>query len=257
MGQRRCCITDCKSASHLPECSEIKFHSFPTNVVMRDLWIRNCRIDSSKSVSKSVFVCSRHFNETEFQVPKNNKRLLKNGAVPTIFAWGNGISYIEYLAEANAADKTVDATSKDEANKSTRSSTESTLQNPKATTTTTNKKANTRTTKTSINVDNSKPRSASADDQLSVDANAKIDKSPQRKSLDSATISDKLAAKVPDIKSPLKRIDSVSSLVPGSKVEVQDMNGSWHNASVIEVDQNDQEVFINFENSVKAKGSTS
>lgn len=256
MGQRRCCITDCKSASNLPECSEVKFHTFPTNVVLRELWIKNCRIDSSKSVTNSVFVCSRHFNEAEFQIPKNKKRSLKNGAVPTIFSWGNGISYSEFLAEAQAADKSVDSTSKDETNKTTRASTESALQNPKATTAT-SKKANTRTSKSSVNVDSLKPRSASADDQLSVDANAKVDKSPARKSLDSATISDKSVAKASDIKSPLKRIDSLSSLSAGSKVEVQDLNGTWHNARIMEVDQNDQEVFINFENSVKAKGSTS
>lgn len=243
MGQRRCCITDCQSSSHLPECSDIKFHAFPTNEVVRNMWLKNCHIEQHRSITKSNVVCSKHFLETDYQPPKNGRRLLSSNAVPTIFNWGNEKSFSDQLHEQSSP--TSDAPSKENTDKANKTPSDTTpIAKP-------NKKMISRSQAQSAA---EKQRSASAEEQTQSEANTKVSKA--RKSLDSATASETPTVKANLIKSPMKRLDMAVQLVPGAKVEVQDLSGTWHNASVAEVDQSEQEVLINFEKNVKAKGPT-
>lgn len=280
MGQRRCCIPDCKSQSNLPEHSHVTFHSFPTNVVLRDVWIKNCRIEQNRSLTKSVVVCSRHFVDgDDFQAPRNGKRMLKNGATPTKFAWGTGLTYEQYLlgehekekaaaaaaalaaAATDSADSTTTATAHIEHNDApiTAADASESCETPKPEPATSHatkiaqsaKKSSSRLRAANAEADSAKSRSTSADEPVPVPTNAKADKASARKSINSGQPSDKVAG---EVKSPLKRLDTVSTLASGAKVEVRDLNGSWHAARVVEVDQTEQEVFINFEKSVKAKG---
>lgn len=264
MGQRRCCIPDCPSQSNLPEHSHVTFHSFPTNVVLRDVWIKNCRIQETRSLTKSVVVCSRHFLDADdFQAPRNGKRMLKTGAAPTQFSWGTELSYEQYLlaqhekekaaaAHTDNNDTTITATN---ANESIQTPTESTSHSTKIAQSA--KKSSSRLRAAIEEAENSKPRSASADEQSSA-AIENSEKSAVRKSLDSIANATpaKSANKPIEIKSPLKRLDSASTLASGAKVEVLDLNGTWHAARVVEVDQTEQEVFISFEKSAKTKGPT-
>lgn len=251
MGLRRCCIADCKSASNSPDCSDIKYHAFPTNEVARNVWIKNCRIENSKSLTKSVMVCSKHFQESDFKPPKNSQRFLRNGAVPTIFPWGNEQSLSEYLAEhSQDGNVTLESIKEDGDN--------SVLNESTASTKTITKKTSARHAKSKVQADSSKPRSVSADEQAKNETEAKTSEMSPRKSLDSATTPDKsTAAKENVIKSPTKKFDAAMSLNPGAKVEVQDLNGTWLNASVVEVDQTEQEVLISFDKTAKTKGAAS
>lgn len=245
MGQRKCCVNECKSASHLEECKDVRFHAFPMNEIVRNMWVQNCHIEQNRSITKSNVICSRHFLESDYQPPKNGRRLLNNNAVPTIFEWGNEKSFTEYLADAQDNEpETSEASTKDNADKSSSDAT------PVAKT---SKKMMSRS---QANSAAEKQRSASAEEQQTVpnDSNEKVNKA--RKSLDSVTSPEKpTTAKEIVLKSPTKNFDT-ALLVPGAKVEVQDLGGSWHNASVAEVDQGEQEVLINFEKNVKAKGPT-
>lgn len=244
MGQRRCCVSECKSASHLPEHSDVKFHAFPTNDVARNMWLKNCHIEQNRSITKSNVVCSRHFLESDYQAPKNGRRLLNSNAVPTIFGWGNEKSFSEHLEEAQQSSPTVETSTKE-------ASTDKVTKTPNENTPV--GKSKKMISRSQANSAADKQRSASAEEQTSGDANTKVNKA--RKSLDSATTPDKSSGKEV-IKSPSKKFDIAMQLTPGAKVEVQDLAGGWHNASVAEVDQGEQEVFINFEKSAKAKGSS-
>lgn len=242
MGQRRCCVAECKSASHLPEHSDVKFHAFPTNDVARNMWLKNCHIEQNRSITKSNVVCSRHFHESDYQAPKNGRRLLNSNAVPTIFEWGNEKSFAEHLAEAQQSSPTLDTSTKEAAtDKATKTPSESTPVG----------KSKKMISRSQANSAAEKQRSASAEEQSTSDQNTKVNKA--RKSLDSAT-PEKPIGKDNIIKSPSKKFDIAMQLTPGAKVEVQDVSGSWHNASVAEVDQGEQEVLINFEKNVKTKG---
>lgn len=245
MGQRKCCVNDCKSVSNLEECKDVRFHAFPTNEIVRNMWLKNCRIEQNRSITKSNVICSRHFLETDYQPPKNGRRLLNSNAVPTIFDWGNAKSFSDHLADAQGVENT---STKENADKITANNT---------TTTPTTATPNVRSSKkmmsrSQANSAADKQRSASAEEQIPNAANEKVNKA--RKSLDAVATPDKSIAKDNVVKSPSKKFDIAMQLVPGAKVEVQDLGGIWHNASVAEVDQGEQEVFINFEKSVKAKG---
>lgn len=243
MGQRRCCVSECKSASHLPEHSDVKFHAFPTNDVARNMWLKNCHIEQNRSITKSNVVCSRHFLDIDYQVPKNGRRLLNSNAVPTIFGWGNEKSFSEHLAEAqDKSSPTLDTSTKE-------ATTDKTVKTPSETTPV--GKSKKMISRSQANSAAEKQRSASAEEQSTGDSNSKVNKA--RKSLDSATSPEKSTVKDNVVKSPSKKFDIAMQLTPGAKVEVQDLAGSWHNANVAEVDQGEQEVLINFEKNVKTK----
>lgn len=242
MGQRRCCVLECKSVSHLPEFSDVKFHAFPTNQIVRNIWMKNCHIEQNRSIAKSNVVCSRHFLESDYQIPKNGRRLLNSNAVPTVFSWGDEKTFSDHLAEAQQTSPVQEAVTKDSAD------------NTPVDTTPVVKTTKKMMSRSQANSAAEKQRSASAEEKTPTDANAKTTKA--RKSLDSATTPEKPDAKDGAMKSPSKKFEIAAQFAPGVKVEVQDLSGNWHNASVVEVDQGEQEVFISFEKNVKAKGPT-
>ncbi len=81
---RYCCVPSCKMSSRFN--SVISFHSFPLNTETRKTWLQNIRREDYK-VSPNTKVCSRHFRTDDFteQSIPTSRRLLKNGAVPTLF----------------------------------------------------------------------------------------------------------------------------------------------------------------------------
>lgn len=248
MSPRRCAVDGCKSISGQQQHQGVKFHTFPINLATRKIWTDNCRIAKSRNITKSVLVCSRHFRRADFLPLKNNKHFLKNGAVPTIFPWGN-LPYHE-IGNANAATKiknTESRVDKEHVDSKTGSSSSETT-----------KKQSVRQ-KSLSNVDaNVKHRSASAEEKNNENRSL-ADKLNTRKSLDSATVSAKNAEKVSQSNEATKpaggtSTELIASLVSGAKLEAQDFSGSWHNANVVEVDHGEQEVLINFEKTLESKG---
>uniref|UniRef100_A0A8C1YKK1 THAP domain-containing protein 1 n=1 Tax=Cyprinus carpio TaxID=7962 RepID=A0A8C1YKK1_CYPCA len=73
--------------------SVISFHSFPLNKETRKMWLHNIRREDCK-VSPNTRVCSRHFKSDDFIEPSTPtaRRLLKKGAVPTLFLWSDSTS---------------------------------------------------------------------------------------------------------------------------------------------------------------------
>lgn len=258
MGQRKCCVNDCKSVSHLEEYKDTRFHAFPTNELVRNMWLKNCHIEQNRSITKSNVICSRHFRESDYQAPKNGRRLLNTNAVPTIFDWGNEKSFSEYMADAQDTDTTLKTSTKENVDKAPKTaSSDATTTTPTTTTTPvakSSKKMMSRSQANNASEKQQRPTSAEEQQPTPNESNEKDKTDKEQKSLDPVASPEKPATKENVVKSPLKKFD-IAGLVPGAKVEAQDVGGSWHNASVIEVDQGEQEVLINFEKNVKAKGS--
>lgn len=248
MSPRRCAVEGCKSISGQQQHQGVKFHTFPINSATRKIWTENCRIAKGRNITKSVLVCSRHFRRADFMPLKNNKHFLKNGAVPTIFSWGN-LPYHE-IGNSTTATKP----------KNTESRADKEAADTKAVSSSsdTTKKQSVRQ-KSLGNVDASvKHRSASAEEKNNENRSL-ADKLNTRKSLDSATVAAKNEEKVSQNNETTKpaggsSTELIASLVSGAKLEAQDFSGSWHNANVVEVDHGEQEVLINFEKTAESKG---
>jgi len=87
MGRRKCCVVGCRSSALRVEDRGVTFHKFPLNNKTRNEWLKECRMPENFNITKSSFVCSRHFTKTDFQAYKGVKYLLKSGVVPSIFQW--------------------------------------------------------------------------------------------------------------------------------------------------------------------------
>ncbi|KAL1265543.1 hypothetical protein QQF64_003570 [Cirrhinus molitorella] len=73
--------------------SVISFHSFPLHKETRKKWLHNIRREDYK-VSPNTRICSRHFRSDDFieQSTPTSRRLLRKGAVPTLFMWNDSSS---------------------------------------------------------------------------------------------------------------------------------------------------------------------
>ncbi|XP_073708797.1 uncharacterized protein e2f6 isoform X2 [Garra rufa] len=83
-----CCVPLCSASSKFN--SVLSFHSFPTDEERRKKWI--CNIQRKDLIITShMRVCSRHFESENMKEPSTPKgrRVLKKGAVPTLFQWNN------------------------------------------------------------------------------------------------------------------------------------------------------------------------
>ncbi|KAK2884161.1 hypothetical protein Q8A67_017798 [Cirrhinus molitorella] len=83
-----CCVPLCSASSKFN--SVLSFHSFPTDEERRKMWIRNIR-RKDLIITSHMRVCSRHFESETIKEPSTLKgrRVLKKGAVPTLFQWNN------------------------------------------------------------------------------------------------------------------------------------------------------------------------
>lgn len=235
MGPRRCVVETCESISGKQQHRGVTFHTFPLNPVVRKVWIKNSRVPSTKTITKSTLICSRHFRRADFQPLKNNKYLLITGAVPTIFTWGS-LPYTELTTTAAPIDQDLNIMTP-------------TTPTPK------NAPVDDDPDKTKIvrqilvdavksEIKSPVKRSASADVKPGLN---EPQKKIVRKSLDSAVgknhtkVGNKLNIST----------DPAVLFVPGAKIEAQGFNEIWHSAKVVEVDADDREVLIHFEKMAK------
>lgn len=250
-----------------PEHRGVTFHSFPINPITRALWVENCLLPETKAITKSTLVCSRHFRRADFQPLKNDKYLLRQGAVPTIFPWGNKPA-LSMMMNSNAGAAALRSLGEDllkAAAAATMPTTSSSLQNQS------NDAAgfigvaakppiNETNVLSAVNPElKSSPlkRSASADNPK-MGQRTKV----QRKSLDTSAIGTKTTSTGSANKSqPSKAgqrtapvsFDPVSLFLPGSQIEAQDFKEIWHFAKVVEVDHDEREVLIHFEKTNKGR----
>lgn len=230
MAPRRCTIKGCPSVSGRQQHRGVTFHTFPLNPIARQFWLTNCGLPDTKNITKSILVCSRHFRRADFQPLKNNKYLLKQGAVPTIFPWGtlpyveptphsvieSGEPLVSIADDEKPAEPLVNQQLVDEIVKIKSEM------------------------KATIGVKSPGKRSASVDESSS---------EPKKKAIRVSLDSKKLPSE------PSTSFDPFSKFSPGSRIEAQDFNGAWHTAKVVEVDADEKEVLISFEKNTKSKNA--
>ncbi|XP_042260975.1 uncharacterized protein LOC121892169 [Thunnus maccoyii] len=83
-----CCVPLCQASSKYNKV--LSFHTFPSDVDIRQRWFIAIRRGNC-TVGPHTRVCSRHFKKEDFRelVSKIGRRLLKKGAVPSLFEWNN------------------------------------------------------------------------------------------------------------------------------------------------------------------------
>ncbi|XP_017482251.1 PREDICTED: 52 kDa repressor of the inhibitor of the protein kinase-like isoform X2 [Rhagoletis zephyria] len=86
----KCAVANCDSENYRQAC-DISFFSFPTDEALARKWMQFCRRGSALLNPKSSYVCMKHFssedieNNRQFEMGFAKKRLLKRGAVPSIY----------------------------------------------------------------------------------------------------------------------------------------------------------------------------
>lgn len=271
MGARRCSIDGCKSVAGRPQHRGVTYHTIPTNPLARACWMSNSRMAPTKSITKSVLICSRHFRRADFQPLKNNKYLLKIGAVPTIFPWGS-MPYVEPAkVKIDSEIGSTDASGSGAAEQVVDSGVSAVIapvvdtkeafpliKVPTVEATVNEEKIVKQISVDAIKTEMKSPIKRSASTSK-IPANDSEEPSAKlaRKSLDSAFSKAKEAdAAIKEVAATVKEIlpqtlsstaDPVTIFIPGSQIEAQDFNEVWHPATVMEVDMDEREVLIHFE----------
>lgn len=83
-----CCVPLCSATSKFN--SALSFHTFPADKERRTKWIHNVRREKL-NITSHTRVCSRHFISDYLIEPPTpgGRRLLRKGAVPTLFQWND------------------------------------------------------------------------------------------------------------------------------------------------------------------------
>uniref|UniRef100_W8C255 THAP domain-containing protein 5 n=1 Tax=Ceratitis capitata TaxID=7213 RepID=W8C255_CERCA len=85
----KCAVLNCKS-TNLSRASDFSFFRFPSEPTLLEKWMKFCRRKNKFNPSTSV-MCMNHFtpddieNRQKFEMGFSKRRLLKNGAVPTLY----------------------------------------------------------------------------------------------------------------------------------------------------------------------------
>ncbi|XP_013168393.1 PREDICTED: uncharacterized protein LOC106118306 isoform X1 [Papilio xuthus] len=252
MAVKKCCIENCQSCSTRTEDIGVTYHKYPKDKRLCDTWIaitRNKQFD----IATPSYVCSRHFRKKDFQIYKDCKYVLKSDAVPSIFPWDNNTS--------NMNETTSDA---DNADSASSSQNDFEMENLDA-------------IKKFIE-DQAKEIEVQKNDEMAAASDKKIDIEERERLKDELTESEMqeepitVATSVMDLilsqsevrmltKKEDKGFDkhclspedkgSNMSLSVGSKVEAKDFEEFWHPAEIIEVDYDEMEVLVHYENASK------
>ncbi|XP_045509815.1 THAP domain-containing protein 1 A-like [Colias croceus] len=82
-----CAVKSCRNKSNTSSIKKdgITFHLFTKNPALRLRWIECCGRKSEWVPKRTSTICSRHFDTSQFECLQNQRRKLKNDAVPTLF----------------------------------------------------------------------------------------------------------------------------------------------------------------------------
>lgn len=233
MAPRRCTIKGCSSVSGRQQHRGVTFHTFPLNPIARQFWLTNCGLPDTKPITKSILVCSRHFRRADFQPLKNNKYLLKQGAVPTIFPWGT-LAYVEPTPLTIIGTGEPMVTDDDDKSGEINQELVDEIVKIKSS-----------ELKATIGVKSPNKRSLSVDEQ---GTNSEPKKKAIRVSLDSKN-------KMTNEPAAATTFDAFTKFLPNTRIEAQDFNMVWHPARIKEIDEEGTEVLITYEKSTKSKAA--
>lgn len=234
---RKCNVLDCPSDSKRSEDNGVTFHKMPFHPDLRPKWIELCRIPEDRQFNKVIYVCSRHFRRTDFCNFKGTKYMLKQGALPSVFPW------TRCLIKLPNGSKSDDGTNCD--------STEIKLEPMDS-----DSKSN-----DEIDISNIKEEPMDEEDEVIPAEQTEEEKIPKIKKETDVNVKQKIKkdkkevvaikkeSDTPASISPKTRDDSqiCISFFPGTRIEANDFNDKWYPASILEVDYEENEVFVEFD----------
>ncbi|XP_022122920.2 uncharacterized protein LOC110998534 isoform X1 [Pieris rapae] len=245
MAEKQCCIENCTSSSSRNEDVGVTYHKFPKDLNIYNSWIRITH--TRPNTDNNLYVCSRHFCKSDFQMYQESKYVLKSGALPSIFPWtmaeGNDFSeaHIGSLFQDDHNDNVNTSNSIKESDPENIESIKKFIEGQH------------KHHKMTENEDNLNTLSNL---NLSVTALDVIHKSQETPIIANSVMNmiiDSSNAKVKkkeEIQYNVNHCDKGTvSLKVGSKVEAKDFGGQWHAASIVEVDYDEVEVLVHYENS--------
>ncbi|XP_023955146.2 PHD finger protein 20 isoform X2 [Bicyclus anynana] len=101
MAVKKCSIEYCSSSSTRPEDVGVTYHKFPKDTTFRQNWL-SVTHQIPNNIDNTTYVCSRHFCKSDFKVYQESKYILKSDAVPSIFSWNENIKINKMDSEKNA-----------------------------------------------------------------------------------------------------------------------------------------------------------
>ncbi|CAK1600192.1 unnamed protein product [Parnassius mnemosyne] len=250
MAVKKCCIENCHSCSTRKEDKGVTYHKYPKDLSLRTKWISVTRLKHF-DVGTTSYVCSRHFCKSDFQVYKDSKYILKSDAVPSIFTWAIELSNMDSnIANAQSVENIKDLSS---------SSKESEPENLDAI------KKFIEDQEKEIQEQKCEGKHSMLEDQINTDMSQVKEELPECKKQEetlavATSVMDlilnesetRILSKKEDTEclSAAKRGNS-TALTVGSKVEAKDFGEFWYPAQIVEVDYDEMEVLVHYDNASK------
>lgn len=273
MGTRKCHVDGCTSQEGQEKDTGVTFHRFPSNAGQIEKWLLGmefrdfsalftesvvfilaCQLITGFKITKSTFVCSRHFKRENFTTQSNGKIVLKCMSVPSIFPWNKsavGTPKVSSPATSKpASPKPATETPKDEIKVETEPEADMKIEmkSPPPVEVKTRKSVGSSSKKKSA----SKARKPVAI-KLTPKSPLKPKKSSKRLSLKASVSKTEITPVTPSTPETVKmspavvtpkKKNQVTNFVPGSSIEAQNFDGKWIPVKVIEVDMDEREVLV-------------
>ncbi|XP_053600893.1 PHD finger protein 20-like isoform X8 [Plodia interpunctella] len=266
---RKCSILHCISCSTRKEDIGVTYHKYPKDVSLRAVWAEVSKI-KIRDIQLTTYVCSRHFRKSDFQMYKDSKYVLKSDSIPSIFPWTTmdtdtdsskaDDTNTESVASKTVTDNVIMETDDETKEiKALNSSKESDGENLDAIrkyieeqekeiqelTAQSSEKKNEETKK----VAEVKEIKSSTEETMDV-ASSMMD---MILSESEARIAKKDGGdQIKGLSTPEKGSSSVALSV-GSQVEAKDFAEFWHPAEIMEVDYDEMEVLVRYDNPAKSR----
>ncbi|XP_039765532.1 uncharacterized protein LOC120637666 isoform X2 [Pararge aegeria] len=261
MAVKKCSIENCSSSLTRLEDKGVTYHKFPKDTKIRKIWLSVTHLTSNNKESPT-YVCSRHFCKRDFKIYQESKYVLKSDAVPSIFSWNQDIKSNKMDTELNKAN------SEEQALNTSSSSKESEEENvdsikkyiEKQEIEIQNKKnENERLAKAEMD-DKEKPgTSQSVELSESLEKHDSMEKhliDPAENVVIGISVMDMILSESDAHQNDIKPIPKQTlspkgnsvALSIGSKVKAKDFSESWYPAEIVEVDYDEMEVLVHYEN---------
>ncbi|XP_075981208.1 PHD finger protein MBD-R2 isoform X2 [Anticarsia gemmatalis] len=244
MAVKKCCIDNCKSCSTRKEDKGVTYHKFPKDISLRDIWMSKTH-KIHIGTDSPMYVCSRHFYKNDFQMYKDSKYVLRSDAVPSIFPWCTLKDKKEMESKSQviepADDSQLTSTSVMESDIECVDSIKKFIEEQE-------KEIQERRLRTSPSIDTI--NNDSVDSKISQCENMPGSYTDMTINDSDLEIAEKKSMES-KIMSPSDKIHSSMALSVGSRVEAKDFGGEWHCAEITEVDYDEMEVLVHYENDTK------
>lgn len=206
---RKCSVEGCLSDSNRPEDIGVTFHKVPLHSDVRPKWMSLCHIPDNKKLVKIIYVCSRHFLRADFCNFKGKKYMLKQGVLPSVFPWDK--SKLEAIKAEAKSESSPEKVSANDLKKDIKSVKDELQIKPK-----------------NENNDEKPEKVGMIETDIKTEPKDKLDEFEKSKASQSS--------------------DGPMKFAINTRIEALDFNSEWFPAKIIEVDYEENEVLIHFEN---------